>query len=171
MLEERVLVIFFKISLLHTKNQMLHLDQPLQLVLPLLILGQRQQQLLGKLERKNRCQLKIINPQGKVERKFKEAVGLSKITGGLLRRIFRSLSMKLFHIWKTYRHCVDFSFFFFLPKATESPFTSCQSSCTMLLFRQRARQAAAAIHAVASARTKAAQAEAAHAQKLVVLIC
>ena len=42
---------------------------------------------------------------------------------------------------------------------------------TMLLFRQRARQAAAAIHAVASSRTKAAQAEAAHAQKLVVLIC
>ena len=56
------------------KNHILHLDQPLQLVLPLLILGQRQQQLLGKLERKNRCQLKIINPQGKVERKFKEAV-------------------------------------------------------------------------------------------------
>ena len=95
MLEERILVIFFKTSWLHTKNHILHLDQPLQLVLPLLILGQRQQQLLGKLERKNRCQLKIINPQGKVERKFKEAVGLSKITGGLLRRIFRSLFMKL----------------------------------------------------------------------------
>ena len=152
---------------------MLHLDQPLQLVLPLLILGQRQQQLLGKLERKNRCQLKIINPQGKVERKFKEAV--AAFQKSLVVFSAESLGLYLyetkFHICKTYRHCVDFSFFFFLPKATESPFPSCQSSCTMLLFRQRARQAAAAIHAVASSRTKAAQAEAAHAQKLLVLIC
>ena len=43
------------------------------------------------------------------------------------------LYMKLCQICQTYRHSVDFLCFLCLPKATESPCTSCHfSSCTML---------------------------------------